>query len=420
MLRNVKNKMERNRLQMEKAKNLSIDKKLLPFFAILVLQSLASCFAHPVTPTLIVERNLDSSMFGIALASMMTVNFLFCPFWGKMCSYVPTRKLMLIGGLGYAVGQVFFLIARTEAMIVFARSFGGIFIATLYTAMANYVVNVSEPAKKGSNLTIYATIQNVAGAVGYFVGGMLGLISVETAIIAQIICLASSGVLFYFFCVDDTEYKHKPERRLSLKDANPFAAFLDIKKFITPTLGLLFVIVAICAIGQNSYEQVFNYYIKDHFGMSSAYNGIFKAAIAIGGMVINSTLCLYLMNKTDTNRSFIWIVMFNTVPIALALLFFESLWPFAVCDIAFFIINTARLPLMQNLCASRATPETSNSVMGFYQAMSSLGGIFGAAFAGLIYDTSARMPFYVCFGAFLIGCMLSAGYVRMYKKERSA
>jgi DHA1 family multidrug resistance protein-like MFS transporter len=52
-------------------------KKLTLFFAVMVAFNMAASFAHPVTPTLIVERGLDSSMFGVALAAMMMVNFLF-------------------------------------------------------------------------------------------------------------------------------------------------------------------------------------------------------------------------------------------------------------------------------------------------------------------------------------------------------
>ena len=74
-------------------------KPLLLFFAVMVLFNMAASFAHPVTPTLIVERGLDSSMFGVALAAMMTMNFLFAPFWGKLCSYIPTKRIMLICGI---------------------------------------------------------------------------------------------------------------------------------------------------------------------------------------------------------------------------------------------------------------------------------------------------------------------------------
>ncbi len=51
--------------------------KFLIFFLIAFMFNLAASFAHPVTPTLIVERQLDSSMFGVALAAMMTMYFLF-------------------------------------------------------------------------------------------------------------------------------------------------------------------------------------------------------------------------------------------------------------------------------------------------------------------------------------------------------
>ena len=67
--------------------------RLMPFFLIIFFFNMAASFAHPVTPTLIVERNLDSSMFGVALAAMMTMNFLFSPFWGKLCGYIPTKRI---------------------------------------------------------------------------------------------------------------------------------------------------------------------------------------------------------------------------------------------------------------------------------------------------------------------------------------
>ncbi len=74
---------------------------------------------------------------------------------------------------------------------------------------------------------------------------------------------------------------------------------------------------------------------------------------------------------------------------------------------------------MQNLCAQKATPHTSNSIMGFYQAMNSLGGIFGAAFAGLIYDTNSHVPFILCFCAFVIGSLIGLKYVSEYKKSEN-
>ena len=82
--------------------------KLLLFFITAFCFNMAASFVHPVTPTLIVERQLDSSMFGVALAAMMTMNFLFSPFWGRLCAYVPTKLIMPVCSIGYAVGQLLF------------------------------------------------------------------------------------------------------------------------------------------------------------------------------------------------------------------------------------------------------------------------------------------------------------------------
>ena len=393
------------------------NKRVLLFFCSAAAFNMAASFVHPVTPTLIVERGLDSSMFGVALAAMQMASFLFAPFWGRLCSYVPTKYIMLICGVGYAAGQIIFGMATTEAVVVGGRMFAGIFVGGIFTSMSNYIINTTaDSAKRGQNLTVLVTIQNVFGAVGYFVGGMLGLISVEVTFVIQCITLASVGIFQYIVCLDDTPFKHKTEKKLTLKDVNPFNAMLSVREFATPMLVLLFVIVAIAGIGQNSFEQCFNYYIKDQFNLSSAYNGIFKAAIAVVSLVCNSTVCMWMIKRTNTNITFAPIVALSAVSLG-AILFFETIVPFVVIDIVFFGLNAVRLPLLQNLCAARSTPENSNAVMGFHQSMVSMGGIFGALFAGLIYDMNPMYPFVLAFAALAAATVLSGVYVSKYKKE---
>ena len=96
-------------------------KRLLAFYCNAALFYLAANFAHPVTPTFIVERQLDDSMFGVALAAMQVMNFLFAPFWGKLCNYMPVKRITLIGLLGYALGQGIFCSAQTELVVIAPR-----------------------------------------------------------------------------------------------------------------------------------------------------------------------------------------------------------------------------------------------------------------------------------------------------------
>lgn len=392
-------------------------KQLLLFFVIVVIFNMAASFAHPVTPTLIVERHLDSSMFGVALAAMMVMNFLFSPFWGKLCNYVPTRKIILICAIGYSLGQVIFLFAINEAMIIGGRMFAGVFTGGAFTALSNYVINTSSDDRtRGSNLTMLITTQNVASAVGFFTGGMLGIISTETSIIAQVIVLFSCGFLFYLVCLDDTSFKVKPEVPLSAREVNPFSAFAAARQFMTPMLALLFLVIAISAIGQNSYEQCFNYFIKDQYNMTSAYNGLFKALIAGITLLLNTTVAIYLQKKTDINRTFLYILIACSMLICVILVFSNQIL-FVAIYIIYSGVNVIRLPLLQTMVAMRSSDETRNSVMGFYQSMNSLGGIFGALFAGLIYDMGPMLPFILAFVTYVVSTLIGGIYVRRYRKE---
>ena len=84
------------------------------FFLAMMLFNMGANFAHPITPTVIQNLGLNDYMFGVAYAAMAFTNFLFSPFWGKLNGYLSSRRTMLIGGVGYGVGQICFCLARTE------------------------------------------------------------------------------------------------------------------------------------------------------------------------------------------------------------------------------------------------------------------------------------------------------------------
>lgn len=373
------------------------NRSLFLFYLAAVLFHMASSFAHPVTPTLIVERQLDSSMFGIALAAMMMMQFLFAPFWGKLCRCVSSRYILAVCGAGYAVGQIVFGLAQTEAVVILGRMFAGIFVGGFFVGLMNYVVNVSKDGTSSRSLTILATIQSVCGAAGYFVGGLLGAISVEAAFWVQAATLLFCGLMLLFVCRDDAaDSQQKPSLRLLARQANPFSALLRCRRFLTSSLLMFFLAVALCSIGQNAFDQCFNFYIRDQLGLSSVYNGVFKALVALVCLLVNSTLSMMLIRRFSLRRVITPVIVCCTLSMA-SILVTKSLSAFVAVNVLFFACNAVRLPLQQSLAASAGTPENRSEMLGFYQSMNSLGGIFGALFAGLMYAASPKLPF--LFGA---------------------
>lgn len=379
--------------------------RLIPFFVLNVLINLSANFAHPITPTLIKELNLGDSMFGICLATMQIANFLFSPFWGKLNSYISSRKTLFLCCTGYAIGQLWFGAATTKPMIIAARFFSGIFVGGVFVSILTYVINLSSPENQGRNLTISATITSVASAFGYTIGGFLGEISIQFTFLMQATCLFGCGVLSYLICKDDSTLDlHTISRKKLIKDANPFTCLLDGRLFMTVSFALLFLVIVLQNFGGTAYDQCFNYYIKDQFGFTSSYNGILKGVIGLIALASNSTICMWMIQRTNVQRSIIGVFAACCVT-TLGVMWAERPIPFILFNVIFFGFNAVSIPLLQHLVALKARSNSnSNLIMGFYNGIKSLGAILGSLISGFVYAYGAKISFVLAGLAFLLAC----------------
>lgn len=363
------------------------------FFLILILFNLAANFAHPVTPTLIKNLNLHDYMFGAALAAMLFTNFLLSPFWGKINTYVSSKVSMLVCCCGYGAAQVFFAVSVTEPQILAARLFAGIFTGGVFTSFLTYVVNTSSNEDRGRHLAICATIQSVASAFGYMIGGFLGEISVMVTFMIQAAVLSGCGILFLLICVPDVDMDL---RKISLpqlaKEANPLNAILDGRKFMCAAFVMLFAVNVLMNIGFTSFDQAFNYYLKDVLGLTSSYNGMIKAVVGLVSFVSNMTLCIWIMNKKHVNQIVVLVILVCALGSLGAIVSVKI--PLMIgFSILLYAANFVSVPLIQNLVANQAEQGQQNLVMGFYNATKNIGGMVGSLTAGFIYSVDAKLPF---------------------------
>ncbi len=386
------------------------------FFIACVLLNLAANFAHAVTPTIIKERGFGDYMFGVALASMMTINFLVSPFWGKLVTFVSSRMVILICSLGYAIGQAFFWIAGTERAMVGARMFAGIFTAGVFTAVLTYVVNTTPVELRGRYLTVTATVQMVASSFGYFVGGMLGEFGISATMLAQVLVLTASGIMFFIICQDDRDTAQSKISLGSLvKEANPIAAFIAGKNIMTPLLIAVFAVAALTNLGSVALDGSFNYYLKAQLGLSSGYNGAIKGVIGLVSLAANSTLGLWLVGNTDIRRSWTLVNLVCACSM-LAVLLLNSTVPFVLANILYFALFAVSAPLTQNILTQTAEGKDSNLTMGYYNGVKSLGGIAGSLSSGVLYTMNPKWPFMLGFLAYLVATGASVYYYRRSRR----
>ena len=394
-------------------------KTFLWFMVAWAVYQAATSLVHAVTPTLIKERGFHDWIFGAYMAAMSLSNFLLAPFWGKLCNYISSKFMIAFGGFGYIVGQMIFGFSRSEGELIAGRLFAGIFFGGVGVAAINYVINTSSDEQRSSNLLITATVQSVSSSVGYFIGGLFGEISVIAPFMAQAGFVLLAAFLFMIVCTkNDGEKEKAPPAKVMIKDSNPFAVFLSSRNFMTGMLVVLFGVIAIASFGQSAYEQTFNYYLKDHFNVSTSYNGTIKAVTAVVGLTVNSTICMMIMKKTDIKKSIIYVLSLCTVAIFTSF-FFKELIPFTIVNVIFCALNSVRMPVQQALSAqiAKSKGNESNVIMGFHQSMNAIGTVTGSLSAGFAYERTSALSFFLGGLTFTIATVLAVIYFRGSKKE---
>ena len=382
----------------------------------MILFALSSNFAHPVTPTIIQNLHLNDYMFGVALAMMQLANFIMSPFWGKINHYISSRTTLLIGCCGYGLAQIWFAFSTTEAMIICARLMAGAFVGGIHVSFLTYVVNVANPADQPRYLTYSATITAVVSAFGYLVGGVLGEYSIVGTFLLQAVTLIATGVLFYAACLPDRREMPRLTAAELARDANPLRAFVDCGKFMTLAFAALFAVNILINFGNTGFDQAFNYYLKDQLSLTSSYNGLIKAAVGLVSFVSNMTLCVWIINKTNTAKSMAALCGVSALA-ALGALLAPGIGLFIGCNILVYAAYSVSLPVLQNMVAAQSDPAQKNLVMGFYNSTKSLGSIAGSLTAGFIYAIHPKVPFGCTALIYGLGLVAAIGFIHAGKKK---
>ena len=385
----------------------------------MILFNLAANFAHPVTPTIIQQLQLPDYMFGLMLAAMMISQFLLSPFWGKINTYIASRQTLLICCTGYGAAQLLFAFSRSQGAILAARVLAGIFVGGIFVSFLTYVINVSKPEDQAKFLTWSATIQAVFGAFGYLVGGLLGEISILGTFLLQAGTLTFSGILFRIACAPDNTASEKLPVKQIIRGSNPLQAFLDGRRFMTAAFALLFALNILMNFGNTGFDQVFNFYLKDQLNLTSSYNGLIKAAVGLISFAFNMTLCLWMIQRTDTKKSILVMAVFCTAA-SMGALLIPQISGYITCGVLVYAGYSVSLPVLQHMVAQRADPVQKNLVMGFYNATKSLGSIAGSLMAGFLYGIHVKLPFLAVVAAYGLSIAAALGYLLHCRREKTS
>ncbi len=369
--------------------------------------------AHPITPTMFIEKGFADYLFGVSYAAMSFSYFAGSLVFGSIGDSIGRVKTMAFVMPVYALSQFVFGVTDSAAMTVIARLVAGFFSAGVFVCSLAYLVDLTTDEDRGVHMSYYVACNSVGAAFGYFLGGIIGNISILAVITLQTVTIIICGILTNMLLEETSMETSKFSLNMSI---NPFKSYNNIAGKMPKILKTFLFAVFLTSLATTAYDNAFNYYLKDALGLGSSYNGIIKAVIGIITLVVNFTINIYIVRHTETRKSLIVVLLLCGIS-AIAVPFISGMYPFFAGNIAFFMFNAIYLPIQQDIVTNGQSSRTSGLISGIFNAVRAIGMIFGSLFSGFIYEWGNKLPFIASSVVFFISVGISVVNLKQHKSK---
>lgn len=373
---------------------------LTVFFACYLIYCLASNFVHPVTPAFLQQINCSNSVFGFAFAAMGLGQFIASPLWGKLGDKIGYARAVAIGYVGYAISAIVFGAAKSWHLVVLGRFIGGIGLASIRVNSIAYISSLDAPTEDRDKLLVmHASFMAIGGPFGFLIGGIIGNNNVYISFISQAVALLAGAALIFFLVKEHPNFV-KSQEKLKFKDVNPLSSVMSGLKLINASMAMFLLSVLLSTFAHMGFDQNLNYFLRVKFDFAPSSSGMFKAVVGVFSLIINFTVNMWIVKKTNTAKSLsISLLLRGLFVVAMVLAPNQTgVLLFAIIYYGFYAIYT---PLQQSVMLKNNDESSKGEVSGLLNAARSFGMMTGPAFAGLIFDINPNYAF-LTFAAMLI------------------
>ena len=336
----------------------------------------------------------------LLMASYSLMQLIFSPILGRISDIYGRKKILILCLIGSAISYFLLYFATNFALVLFARSFAGIFGST--TAIANaYVTETtsSENRSKGMGLIGAAFgLGLVFGPVigGYFGGGDINNIDYKTPFIFAFVVATISFLLAYFILI---EPKKRNKQFISMNFLDSFKDLLNLFKI--PALLFLITVSFLVTFSFAGFETTFALWTERAMNWASRQTGYAFTFTALLVALIQGVFIGKLTKKFGELK-----LLITSCFLMLLGLFFITL---SVQDLFYLTIALSILgisvglgnPSLNSLLSKNLNKNIIGTSFGVAQSVGSLARILSPlAMGNLFYFFGKNSPYSV--GAFLM------------------
>lgn len=379
------------------------------------LIALSSNIVHPVEPALIKNLNLPDYTFGVIFAAMSLTYLLVSPYFGRLSDRKGRVGILGISLIGYSLSQLGFGLSQSlESMFIY-RFIAGIFVGGESVSCLSYVIDLTDTENRSKYMSYYAALTSIGTSIGYLLGGAVGDYSILGAFIVQVAFLFILGISAYLFLGESLRTASGHRNTAGANMGLSKLRLADLKQVLTFATLIFMIAAMFTSFSTNAYDNAFNYYIRSELNFPPSYNGIIKAVTGVIGLVINFTINIWILRRTNERKAIVGVLSLTCASLLLVL-FTGSETSFIIANIIFYGFNAMYIPIEQSL-AAKDREGGYGFIMGIFNSAKGIGMITGSLFAGFIYVFGSKLPFvYGALGFFIAAVLYGFNYLQRKDK----
>ena len=348
-------------------------------------------FGHPVTPQYINNIAAPIYMTGVLFGVMALAQFIFAPLWGQI-SDIFGRKIAFIGPLGYAIGQLGFVLFSDPTMLLIFRFIAGAFAVITATVHFAYVSDKSSLQNRAKYLGIAALLLPIGVFFGYTIGGFLGdVFSPRLTFLIQAIASFFMAIIMYFF-IDSPKRENAKITNIKWNVIKEDLALLQRNRDTALKYILLITFLTII-----SYQLIISQaavILTNGFNKTTTYVGLFIAIYNLLAGITTFFIQKQILKSKKSNIKYLPYLSLCSI--------FSSLTAFMIIlKIPFIMwlglmgttmLNTIFIAQIQDIITKVDKHNEKGALIGLNQAMQSLGMFAGTIGAGLLVAQNIFSP----------------------------
>ena len=374
-----------------------------------LIQGLLHNLGHVVTPVYVNRSGIPGYMFGFFFSAMSLGLFIGGPIWGILGDWKRKKPFIVLGLLGYSIGQVLFVSTTHLVWMTVFRFVSGFSVSAAVTLLLSELVRVSDDTNRTKNLSISAALFALGTTLGYAIGGWMGTWFIREVFYIQAVTNALyAGYVWFSF----------RESREPV-DGTHASFFKSLRHAATlkPSLWIFLFALTLATTAATIVQRYLDVYVTVDLARSTSDLGNLVLVTGLVGMATNF-LIVPVLTRWRRDFAFMqWIQVASAIIIFIVFRSERIIVALYTGYMFYIVLKSIYQPLEQNYISLNAQSERYSSIMGVRQAFFAMGMVIGPLFSGWIYDANPIRVFDVSAFMFLLSFLLLLMSRRALRRE---